>query len=342
MTEQSAAPGADSGALSVDQAAGLLLAVPAAAGGTPPKKDQAAAGEPAAEHEIPADPEAEEADDAQPEEAASDAGEGEGDVEPEEPDEGDDPAIEAPTSWDAEAKALFAQLPKELQGKLSEYQQQRDAQTGQAQQRAAETARRAEAEIAQFGRTKAALDQLLPHAQQVFRGRWEGIDWAAWSQDDPIAAFQGKQAMEAEQAELQRLSAAQQQVQKQAYDRFLVVEEQKLAQVAPDLADAQKGPKLRAELQSYLVGAGIPAAALDHADATQLSIAYKAMRYDQLQAQAKAQLARKPTTPPAKPGLKPGAPAGGSPKTRAVQAAANRFAQTKSVDAAVELLLARG
>jgi hypothetical protein len=344
MTVESAAPAADSAPLSVDSAVGLLVAAPASQTPVEQPKKGAAPAEAAADQvvdqvdtEIPADTTAEEAEGAQDLEtdpALEASEEGEGDVEPAQA-----PAIEAPTSWDAEAKALFAQLPAELQTKVAGIQAQRDRETTQALERAVETTRRAEAQASHVGQFKAALDQLLPRAQQVFAGRWDGIDWAAEARADPVATYQAQLQMQAEQQELGRLQAAHEHANQLAYSQFLAAEDQKLPKLVPELADPEKGPARRKELAAFLVGAGIPEQMLGGIDAVQTAIAYDAMRYRQLKAQAAAQL-KKPA-PAARPGQRPTAPPPGSPQQRTAAVVANRFAQTRSVNDAVAVLLSR-
>jgi hypothetical protein len=325
MSEQAAAP-ADAGALSVDQAIqGLLDQRPDEA----PASEPVQAVEPEEENDTPAEPTA----DAIEEEAPADP-----DAEEVEQVEPEAPAIDPPHSWDAEAKAEFAQLPRKAQEIILAREAQRDKAVFEAQARAAETVKRAEAEASTIGQYKAHLDQLLPRAQQVFAGKWEGIDWAAWAQQDPIAAFQGKQEYEAELGQLQQLQRAQQQTQQAQYAKFLEAEAQKLPQLAPDLADPEKGETRKAELQSFLNSVGFSNDTLRFADATQLSLAYDAMRYRQLQAKAKQAVTNTPV--PARPTLKPAAAQPAPSKTRETERIKNRFAQTRSVDDAVALLLA--
>jgi hypothetical protein len=337
--------GGDSAFLSVDAAAGLL-AGPADA---PPRPDQAAAGDdagaasedPRGDQADPADPPAEAGEGAQDPDAdpALELLEEEGEGEPEAA-----PAIEPPTSWDADAKALFAQLPPELQTKVAEIQGQRDREVGQALERAAQSARRHDAEFQAISQFKAQIEQLLPQAQSTFASKWANVDWAAWAQQDPVAAYQAEKEYQAELGQLQRLQQAQQEAGRQQYARFLEDEGAKLVKAVPDLADPQKGPERRQQLQSFLVQSGIPEQDIAGANAAQLALAYDAYRYRQLQAQAKARLSGKGRlpTPPARPGVRPTPPAPGNSRTREAQQLSHRLAQTGKVDDAVALLVARG
>ena len=331
-TENSAADGADSGLLSMDDATALLVD-PSDEGGAP---GDDAGGAPAQDDEIPADPSAEELETAQPEEAAD---EGEEDPDAEEPPE--PAAIEAPASWDAKAKAAFAQLPPEVQQTVKEAQEQRDRQTTEALQRAADTTRQAQVEAANNAQFRAHVAQLLPRAQKTFGDRWDNVDWATWAATDPTAAFQGQMQMAEERAQLQQLQQAQQFAQTQERQRFQQVEGQKLASLEPDLFDAKEGAARRQELNQFLNSEGIPNAVIEQADAKMLSLARDAMRYRALKAQAQ-QAPKKPTPPPAKPGQRPTPPRPGNSQSRQVDQLKNRLAQTGSTEDAIALLLARG
>jgi CO/xanthine dehydrogenase FAD-binding subunit len=59
-------------------------------------------------------------------------------------------------------------------------------------------------------------------------------------------------------------------------------------------------------------------------------------------AQANAKTATKPAIKPAAPAVKPTAAQGGNTQQRTTASAGNRFAQTRSIDDAVALLLAKG
>jgi hypothetical protein len=322
------ASSADGGALNIDQAAGLL--------GSPVTPEEDAAPAEAAEEteieETPAEPTAE-AEDAE--------AEAEAEAEETEQDEPEEPAIDPPHSWDAEAKAEFAQLPRKAQEIILAREGQRDKAVSEAQQRAAETVKRAEAEASHIGEFKSVLDQFLPRARQVFAGRWEGIDWAQWAQEDPTEAFKGKLQYEAEHGEMQRLEAAQQHAQKLAYAKYMEAEAAKLPEMVPDLADKENGPARKDALRSYLASEGLTDADIAQAGALHLKLAYKAMRFDELEAKARTALTNKPT-PAARPVLKPGAAPQGSSKTREVERLNRRLGQTGKVDDAVALLMAKG
>jgi hypothetical protein len=312
MSDVNAAPAGES--LSVEQATGLMTGA----------IEQPAPEEREDDEEIPAEPTA---DDPEPIEAAAEEAEPEPEL----------PAIDPPHSWDADAKADFAQLPRELQEKVVQRETQREKAVSEAQQRAAEAVKRAEAEASTLGQYKTALDQLIPQAQQTFANRWQGVDFAKWAEEDPIAAFQGKEQFDAEMREMQRLHAAQQFAQREQYAKFLEAEGAKLPELAPDLADPEKGPARKEELKGFLVSAGIPETDLAYVSAAQLAIAYDAMRFRQLQ--AKARDAVKP--PPARPALRP-SPAPERPShQRSVEQINGRLNRSGSVDDAVALLRAR-
>lgn len=84
-------------------------------------------------------------------------------------DEPDEPAIEAPTSLNAEEKAKFAQLPKEAQRLIAEVENRRNGQVQQATTKAAEAQRAAEqrAALADAQAKAVYAQQLQAFAQQL-------------------------------------------------------------------------------------------------------------------------------------------------------------------------------
>ena len=308
-----------SAALSVEQAVGLLDAAPTEGAVIEPEENAAE------QTETEATPEAEETVD--PEEAIDGEGEEqEGDPET--------PAIAAPKSWNAEDRAKFALAPPEVQAVILARETERDRAVTQAQSKASEAIKRAEQEVSTLGNYKAQLDQLIPAAQKAYGDRWANVDFAAWAQQDPAAAIQGRMAMEQEQANLARLQAAHQQTAAATQRQWLLAEDQKLADLCPPLHQ-ESGEKQK--LATYLVSQGVPAEDLSGISAVAAALAYKAMKYNQ----AKSSVAPKPRTATAQ--TAPGRPAA-QPAARAPQRvteARSRFQQTLSVDDAVAYLNTR-
>lgn len=309
--------------LSIEQAVSALASQPepadAAAETTEAEQQPTAEVEP---EEVEASEPAEEAD--PPEEEAQ---------EPEE-------VIDAPLSWDAEAKALFEQLPVEARKVIAEREKARDNATQQALQRAAEERKRYEAEASGITSLKTTLDQTLARAEEVFKGEdWETIDWPRWIETDPQAAMAAKLRYDQQREDLQRLRAAQQAAEEAEHAVFLRNEQQKLPQIAPELIDPQKGPELQAKVARFLIENNIAKPDdLRWMTAEQAALALDALRYRELKANAKSAPTKQP---PARPPVKPVAAQQASPKQRKLSELDQRLSRTGSIEDAVALLRAR-
>lgn len=246
-------------------------------------------------------------------------------------------AHEAPKYWSKDAKARFAELPPELQAVVLAQEGPREEAAAKAKEQAANERQAAAAEVAKVQQLSEKLSGFLPQALEMFKSKWDGVDFAAMAEEDPAGAIKAKIEHDQEQDTLRRLAEATQQAQSQANEAFLREEAAKLHELAPELADPQKGAERRQEVAKYLVQGGIPTEALNTISAAEMTIAWKAMRWDKAQAAAAARPKQAPT--PARPPVKASA---ATAPTNKSQQAANRFAQTRSVDDAVALLMSRG
>jgi hypothetical protein len=333
----------ETGAITVDQAVGLLGQAPAAA----PEAPREAAAEPSpapaevdeTEPTTPAEPTAE--DEAPEPEAVT------GEPERESEDAGP-PPIRAPQSWDAEAKAKFEALPRDLQEVVLARETDRDKAVQRSVQEAADARKLAEARAAEaesVTQIKAVLDQILPAALQTFRHKWS--DWtplrqAEMARADPAAYIARKAEFEAEAAEMGRLNAVNQETQQAAYRQFVQTEMAKLATLAPALADPKEGPARRNALGAYLAREGVAQDQIPQLDANTIRLAHKAMLWDE--AQARAATAASPSRTATAPASAPVRPAAGSvapSRQRSREAAIQRLDQTGSVDDAVRALKAK-
>lgn len=326
MTTETTSP--SGGAMTVEQATEALLS-PAE-----PQEPEAPA-EAASEPQEPQEPQS----DADPTaEAPSEPDEANADGETEtETDEPALPAVDPPSFWDAEAKAKFAELPPEHQAIVAAQAGKQATEASKAIQQAAEARKAAESQASKVNDLAAALNDFLPKAVETFQGKWDGVDWVRWAQEDPTAAFQGKLQYEADQAELQRLNDAKDKADKLALEHFVTEQYAKLPELAPELVDPKTGQATRAELAKYLVDHGVDRAQLPHVSAVEMSIAHKAMLYDKLKA-SPPKVQPKTPSPATRAVAKPAAAV--TPQNRNATVA-NRFAQTRSVDDAVALLLAK-
>lgn len=320
---------AESAPLSVDQAVASLLA-PA----TETHEEEAAPVEaeaPAEEIEAPTEGE----------DAVSEA-EAPGDDSEAEEVEAPVVALDPPAYWSKDAKAKFGELSPDLQAVVLEQEGPRETATAKARQEAADARKAAKQETDGIRQLAEQLTSFLPQAVETFNQKWGGPepDWAAVAQQHGAdQAFILKAQFDNEQKQLQQLTQAKQQAALEARKVTLREENDKLTGTPLEAIPA------RQEVAKYLSDSGYSPDELNGATARDLLMAHKAMKWDQAQAAAKA--APKPTPKPApvaaKPApVRPGAALPQVSSNRMATTAANRFAQTRSVDDAVSLLLAKG
>lgn len=337
MTDN-AAPQGD-GALTVDQAVSLLTAEPQTE--QPEEQAQEAAPEPEAEENPPA---TEGEDTGEPEEVG-DSEEVEATAEAEaEP-------VDAPQWWDAEDKAFWSKLDPKTQEVLAKQEAKREAVLGKAKQEAAEVRKQAEEEVKGVRALADSLGEFVPKAVDTFKTRWDDIDWQGWTarianEADPeaqvrdLAAYNAARSeFEAQKAQVEQLTQAQRQAQAVAEAQYLREQADELKKLAPELASK---PEAMREVASYLIGQGVPSDSLRTISAVEAVIAHKAMLYDQAQSKAKAAVVSKPKAPPVKSVASVATAAPVSSQQRQVQQAKNRFAQTRSVEDAMALLMSKG
>lgn len=319
---------AEGAPLSIEQAMGLL--------GPVAETEQEAAPAEAVE-DTPSEvvPTTEEADD--PETPAI---EGEQDQELESDPE--TPAIAAPKSWDAEERARFATLPKDVQSLIVNRETERDRAVSKAQQEASDQAKRTTQELAAIGEFKSKIAATLDQADQQFADVWDQVDWEALAAEDPQAYAINKERHAKAITAREQLRAAKASTEAAEFQSYIAAEKTKLSTVAPDLADPVKGGALLGKVGEFLLGLGYAANDLQRVSANDLAVAYDAYRWRQAQAGLTAQ--PRPTlaaATPAKPALKPTASTqAASPQQRNVEQIRNRLAQTRDVDDAVAYLQA--
>jgi hypothetical protein len=193
-------------------------------------------------------------DDAPPEKAAS--GEEKAKREPAEP------AIEPPTSWDAEAKETFRTLPRNVQEFLNSREAEREKGVNLKLQEAAEVRKKAEAEAERANQYRTAYEQrLIAHAKHLeasipdeFKAIKSPADLYEVSKKDPALAARYTAFQQQAASVLNELSQVQYQRQAEAQARhaeYLGKEAEALAKVWPDFVDQTKGPAIRSDLSNY-------------------------------------------------------------------------------------------
>lgn len=322
----SEAPTPVEGPLTFDQAVESLVAPPAQE--QAPEAPQEAAEEveePKGEDQTPEDAEdaPEEAPEAEETEAEAEA------VEP----------VDPPRYWSKDAKEAFSKLPPDLQAVVLAQEGPREAAAAKAKAEAAAQVQQADAEIAKVTKLAEGLAAFLPQAVETFQSRWgSDPDWLAYATEHGAEAMTlAKAQHDAELGQLQKLSAAKQEAETQAHVAFVKAEAARLVDIAPDLTDPEKGGERRQAVAKYMVEKGVDPDSIKYISAAEMSIAYDAMRWRDAQATLKAAPPKKPTAPAPKAPVRPAAAA---PQTSTTGTAAKRFAQTRSVEDAVALLMA--
>lgn len=271
--------------------------------------------------------------------------EGEDTLEVDEPDaEAEDdpePIPEPPVSWSKEDREGWAELTPKAREIVLRREADRDKAVSQAVQKASEATKAVQILSEQ-------TNQIAHLATDAFERKWQEkaqgpIQWAALARQMDPAEYQALHAeYEADKIEVDRAAKAAAEQSKLARGAFLTEEWKKLEQIAPELTDPKEGHARREKVASYLIEQGIPGEAVGDASAIEWKIAWKAMRFDMMEAKAKEQSAL-PRKNPAVAQAKPVRPAaGGDPSpTRTLQAAMTTLSKTGTVDAAVAALQAQ-
>lgn len=197
------------------------------------------------EEEEPAEPEGEEPE----------IGE-EADDEPEPEAEVDElPPIEAPVSWDAEAKAKFAELPRDTQEYLAKREGERERFVQQKSQEAARAKQESErAAYQQLAEIERGYAQHIESLASQFTVREP--DMALLAENPALYAQQARayQNAQAQQQQLQRQAQelAEQARQRDAYaeQQYHAQQQQILVESFPEYLDPTTGPKLQQELSA--------------------------------------------------------------------------------------------
>ena len=244
--------------------------------------------------------------------------------------------VDAPNWWDAEAKGRFAELAPELQAIVRAQEDKREVVTQKAKQEAAEARKTAEAEVNNLQKLAERANEVFGRAEATFKSKWDGMTpeiWSQLAQEDPETAFQLKLEYDAEQDNLKNVRETQAETTRIAQAKHFEEQRTKLAELAPELV---KSPERLQQVGKYIVDAGIPAEAISNADAIELNMVYKAMKYDEMIARARAAKNAAPTSTKAVP-QKSLAPANTRetqlpPQERNIQQIKNRLNQTGSRD----------
>jgi hypothetical protein len=219
----------------------------------------------------------------------------EADDEPEIEEEADDlPPIDPPVSWDAEAKAKFAELPRDAQEVIAKRESERERFVQQKSQEAArarqEIEQAAHQQLASYDRQVA--EQLAQYAAMIEPQRPNPM----LAQTDPATFYAMQQRYEDSLAQRQQLQqqaheyAQQAQAREAQAEQALQAEQHRIiVENFPEFVDPTSGPKLRAELTAVAKELGYPDELVAQARATDIlamkkvaDLKVKADKYDAL------------------------------------------------------------
>lgn len=319
---------APTGPITLDQFAAELVAEQAA-----PEEEEKEPAEAADKLDAAEEPEEELAADAEDDDAEA-------------PEEEEPPheTVPPPQSWSKEDREVWGSLTPEVQKVVLKREADRDKAIAQTRQQAAELTKQVQT-FAQRAEEYAHL------GADAFEARWrentEGpINWAiALQTAQNPAEFQEilkeKAVYEAEKAQLEGAQKRAQEQSQLARTAFLAQEWKALEEIAPELADPKEGKARREKIVSYLSEQGIPAELLPDIGAVELKLAWKAMRFDEMEAKAKAAAKlprRNPTALPPK-AIKASGTGDVSPN-RNLQALSQRLTKSGKLDDFVALTVA--
>jgi hypothetical protein len=209
----------------------------------------------------------------------------EADDEPTDEEEADDlPPIDAPVSWDAEGRAVFASLPREAQ----EIVQKREADRERFVQQKSQEATRARQEV-----ERAAHQQLAEYDARVSQHLQGLAEQLQPQRPNPQLLQYDPQAFYAQQAQYEADVAQRQQLQQQAENHAHQAQSRAaqaeqahnaeqhrlIVEQFPEYADPTTGPKLQAELSSVARELGYPPELIGQARATDIIAMKKVAEY---------------------------------------------------------------
>lgn len=260
-----------------------------------------------------------------------------------EADEAELPAIEPPRFWDAEAKARFGELPRDIQELLSQNEDRSVKATSKSLQEAAEARKAAEFEASNLTALRAQMDKHIETAKTRFKSKWENVDWnATIDQYGAEQALKFKNEFEADQAAIVQAERDATVAKRTDLANFTAREMAKLPELAPDLVDPKTAPQRFEAIGKALRSANYNDEQIQWLDAFQVAAMNDALKWREANAKAKAQIGLpKTAAKPAaivKPTVKPtAAPTrAGSPQQARIQALSRKPSLT--TDELVELM----
>lgn len=158
------------------------------------------------------------------------------------------------------------------------------------------------------------LGNVIPNIQKQISDKFGKVDWVQLARENPAEWASMRAEYDAHMQQLAFAEAEKSRVERQqhedfqkAHTKFLEEQSTKLVEKIPEFADAEKGPKFKAELKSYLKGEGLNETEISGiVDHRMVVIANKARLYDLAQkAKTAAAQAAKSVPQVQRPGASP-------------------------------------
>lgn len=248
------------------------------------------------------------------------------------------PSTRMPPGLSQAEQERFKALPPEDQQWIFESATRLNSDRRQEGREAAEARRAREAVEQERAHYERNLKPLLDRLDKTYANKWQGVDWKALAEKDPVEAQ--KQFFEyqtfladsrAAHAEAQMLTERQKQEAETRLRDHLASESEKLQKLIPDMADGRKRDKLIRDLHQAVLDYGFePEIADNIADARMLHVVHDAMQWRRAQ-KARAEAERNP--PPRQIRSGNGAPA---PQVQRRVAATERLRRSGRVEDAAD------
>tara|TARA_R110002012_G_scaffold148639_4_gene307553 strand:+ start:579 stop:1583 length:1005 start_codon:yes stop_codon:yes gene_type:complete len=202
------------------------------------------------------------------------------------------PSIEAPQFWQADSKAAWANVPDDVKPIIQAEIKRAEANMTKVQMEAANKIREAESKAGVPDDVMAKIQTTLGKVNNDFEAKWgqaTAADWAALAAADPAQYTQLQAEMNADKAALDEIQTLEREQTLKAQSEFLQKEMEVAKEVFPELLDPIKGPPIQKKLNEFLTGLGYDNNQIRMASANELSMAHKAILWDESQAALKSQ-----------------------------------------------------
>lgn len=196
------------------------------------------------------------------------------------------PTLEPPARWEADDKAVFAKLPRKAQETILRREKQQQAEVTRAQQRSADAMRAYETRIQHLNglATRIGEHYVEPGLQRMKEwDEWFASDDAAnLARSDPGQYLAEQTRYRSEQRELKQTMDAKEAAEREAFQAFQVEQSRLMAEMMPEFADPEMGPRRKSELASYLRMQGFEPERIAGISAMEAAISFKAKIFDDL------------------------------------------------------------